>query len=361
MALEERTLQFLESLYRAKSVTTTLLAEELGMEVKDVEKLFKFLDFIGIFTAPDVMIHKLRLQDTLVLLNFNRVKPCSITEVLKELKYLRFIAIYPPRSIYLTLYIPETESDIIMQDLLNLKRHKHADIYRFTYVLRSKPLLEGIELLFKGDIEELISKKFFEKCSEDPLPFLDDGSRPHIDSLDLAILDIVSRKPAVSLQALTKEIFSLVGKDVPQFKVRRHAVHASRFVYGYRVGKYVNKVISEVKRCYIVEGNIGEELCRAVVRHPLSISCTWSDNYAMVCFHMPYERSFDFHMNISEVLQSYGSIIKMFEYISRFDRGLIAVSASPFYMWNPKRKKWMLEQFNVGNVVEVLRKYGCAE
>jgi len=71
--------------------------------------------------VPDVMIHKLRLLDVLVLLNFNRVKPCALAEVLKELKYLRFIAIYPPRSIYLTFYIPETESGIIMQDLLDLK------------------------------------------------------------------------------------------------------------------------------------------------------------------------------------------------------------------------------------------------
>jgi len=34
---------------------------------------------------------------------------------------------------------------------------------------------------------------------------------------------------------------------------------------------------------------------------------------------------------------------------------LIAVSALPFYMWNPKRKKWMLEQVSVGDIVEVLR------
>jgi len=362
MALEERTLQFLESLYRANSVTTTLLAEELGMEVKDVEKLFKLLDFIGIFMAPDVMIHKLRLQDVLILLNFNRVKPCAVAEVLKELKYLRFAAIYPPRSIYLTFYIPaETESSNIIQELLELKRYKHADVYFFSYVLRSKPLLEGIELLVRGDIEELTSKKLFERCSEDPLPFLDDGSRPHIDSLDLAILDIVSRKPAIPLQALTKELSSIIGKVVPQFRVRRHAVHASRFVYGYRVGNYIHKVISEVKRCYIVEDVDGEKLCRAVARHPLSISCTWSNGYASVCFHMPYERHFDFHMNISEVLQSYGSIVKMFEYVSRRDQKLIAVSASPFYIWNPKRKKWMLEEFSVGNIVEVLRRYGCAE
>jgi len=123
MVLEERALQFLDSLYRASSVTTTLLAEELGMEVKDVEKFFKFLDFIGIFMAPDVMIHKLRLLDVLVLLNFNRVKPCTVTEVLKELKYLRFIAIYPPGSIYLTFYIPvEAESNNTMQELLDIKR-----------------------------------------------------------------------------------------------------------------------------------------------------------------------------------------------------------------------------------------------
>jgi len=362
MVLEERTLQFLESLYRANSVTTTLLAEELDMEVKDVEKLFKFLDFIGIFMVPDVMVHKLRLLDVLVLLNFNRVKPCVVAEVLNDLKYLRFIAIYPPRSIYLTFYIPaEIESRNIIQELPDMKRHKHVDMYFFSYVLRSKPLLEGIELLFKGDIEELISKKFFEKCFEDPLPFSDDGSRPHIDSLDLAILDIVSRKPAIPLQALTKELSSVIGKVVPQFRVRRHAVHASRFVYGYRVGNYVHKVISEVKRCYIVEDVVGEKLCRAVVRHPLSISCTWSGDYAMVCFHTPYERHFDFHMNVSEVLQSYGNIVKMFEYAARRDQGLVAVSASPFYMWNPKRKKWMLEQISMGDIVEVLRRYGCAE
>jgi len=361
MALEERTLKFLESLYRANSITITLIAEELGMEVKDVEKLFKLLDFIGIFVAPDVMIHKLRLLDVLVLLNFNRVKPCAIEEVLKELKYLRFIAIYPPRSLYLTFYIPETESGNIVQDLLDLKRYNYADVYRFSYVIRSKPLLEGIELFVRGNIEELTSKKLFERCFENSLPFSDDGSRPHIDSVDLAILDIVSRKPAISLQALTKELPSLIGRAIPQFKVRKHAVHASRFVYGYRIGNYVHKVISEVKRCYIVESTIGEKLCRALVRHPLSISCTWSDDYTMVCFHMPYEHYFNFHMNISEVLQSYGSIIKMFEYVSRRDQKLIAVSASPFYMWNPKRKKWMLEQFNVGDVAEVLRKYGCVE
>jgi len=362
MALEEKTLQFLESLYRANAVTTTLLAEELGIDVKDVEKFFKFLDFIGIFMAPDVMIHKLRLLDVLVLLNFNRVKPCATTEVLKGLEYLRFIAIYPPKSIYLTFYVPvEAESNSVMQELLDIKRFNHADVYLFSYVIRSKPLLEGIELLIRGDIEELISKKFFEKCLENPIPFSDDGSRPHIDSLDLAILNIVSRKPAIPLQVLTKELSSLIGKIVPQFRVRRHAVHASRFIYGYRVGNYIHKVISEVKRCYIVEGDSGEKLCRAVVRHPLSISCTWSDEYAMVCFHMPYERYFDFHINISEALQSYGSIVKIFEYVSRFDQGLIAVSASPFYIWNPKRKKWMLEQISVGDVVEVLRRYGCAE
>jgi len=193
------------------------------------------------------------------------------------------------------------------------------------------------------------------------LPFSDDGSRPHIDSLDLAILNIVSRNPAISLQALTKELASVIGKVVPQFKARRHAVHVSKFVCGYRVGNYVSKVISEVKRCYIVEDVDGEKLCRAVVRHPLSISCTWSNNYASICFHMPYEHHFDFHINISEVLQSYGNVVKMFEYILRRDKGLVAVSASPFYMWNPKRKRWMLEQFSVENIVEVLRKYGCAE
>jgi len=362
MALEERTLQFLGSLYRANSITTTLLAEELGMEVKDVEKLFKFLDFMGIFMAPDVMIHKLRLLDVLVLLNFNRVKPCATTEVLKQLKYLKFIAVYPPRTVYLTFYIPEeTESTNVIQELLDLKRYKHVDVYFFGYVLRSKPLLDGIELLVRGDIEELTLKKFFEKCSEDPLPFSDDGYRPHIDSLDLAILDIVSRKPTVSLQALAKELSSVIGKAVEQFRVRRHAIHASRFVYGYRVGNYVHKVISEVKRCYIVEDVDGEKLCRAVVRHPLSITCGWSDEYAMVCLHMPYERHFDFHVSISGALQSYGSIVKIFEYVSRFDQGLIAVSASPFYIWNPKRKKWMIEQFSVGNIVEVLRRYGCVE
>jgi len=243
MALEDRILYFLRSLYRVNSVTTTLLAEELEMEVKDVEKLFKLLDFIGVFMAPDVMIHKLRLLDVLILLNFNRVKSCATTEVLKELKYLKSIAIYPPRSIHLTFYIPaEAENSSIMQELLDLKRYNYADVYRFSYVLRSKPLLEGIELLVRGDTEELISKKFFEKCSEDPLLFSDGGSRSRIDSPDLAILDIVSRKPAIPLQVLTKELSSVIGKVVPQFRVRRHAVHASKFVYGYRVGNYIQRL-----------------------------------------------------------------------------------------------------------------------
>ncbi len=350
----------LEILYTLNILTSTLLMRELGYDRGDlVRNLFESLHFRGIALRPDIMTHRLRLTQILSILRFKRVKPCEIEKSLDPALPIRSIAIYPPSTIMLSLFSLENNINSLLE-IMN--RYSYENIYVFPYVVRSKPYTPLLNALLRKDLDTVISPSSFDVCFYKKFSIPENWrSKPHIDRVDLEVLDIVSRNPKIPIDKLAYELSKKMLKPFTISKTRKHVLHASRFIFGYRVSKYGVPSLSEVQRCYIVEnvGNPGD-LCLSIVRHPLSVSCNWSDDgKVMACFSLPIERATDFHINLISFLQSFGDTNKFFDYVYR--TGLFIASTVPYGAWISKARSWRIEEHRFADVLRKLRELGCYE
>ncbi|ADM27932.1 hypothetical protein Igag_1120 [Ignisphaera aggregans DSM 17230] len=351
----------LELLYTLNILTSTLLIRELGYDRGDlVRNMFESLDFKGIALRPDIMTHRLRLIQVFPILRFKRVKPCDVSKVLWDSSLpIRSIAIYPPSTMILSLF--STKSGL--NSLFNvLNRYNYIDIYVFPYVVRSKPYVPLLNALLSGNLNEVISPSSLDLCYSKRFKLPDDwGSRPHIDKVDLAILNIVSLDPKITIEKLTYELSKKLMKPFTTSKVRKHVLHASRFIFGYRVSIHGVPSVSDVNRCYIVENvSRSDDLCLSIVRHPLSVSCNWSDEgKVLACFSVPLERAVDFHVNITSFLQTFGEVVEFFDYV--FRAGFFAASTVPYDAWISKARSWRIGEDSFKSVLDRLHRYGCYE
>jgi len=351
----------LELLYTLNILTSTLLIRELGYDRGDlVRNMFESLDFRGIALRPDIMTHRLRLIHIVSMLRFKRVKPCDVSKVLGDSSLpIRSIAIYPPSTMILSLF--STKSGL--NSLLNvLNRYNYIDVYVFPYVVRSKPYVPLLNALLSGNLNEVISPSSLDLCYSKRFKLPDDwSSRPHIDKIDLAILNIVSLDPKITIEKLTYELSKMLMRPFTTSKVRKHVLHASKFIFGYRVSLYGISSFSGTCRCYIVE-NVGrsDDLCLSIVRHPLSVSCNWSDEgRVLACFSLPAEKTADFHVNITSFLQTFGEIVEFFDYV--FRPGLFAASTIPYDAWISRARSWRIGEDSFKSVLDRLHRYKCYE
>ncbi|MEM1526125.1 MAG: hypothetical protein QW775_06940 [Ignisphaera sp.] len=327
--------------------------------IKQIKKLFSSLKSIGVNVLPDIMVHKLRFKIVVAVINVKKVRRClSLTNVSTLSPYVRSIAISFPKKIILTLYVPE-KADIY--DILG--EYRDSYVYVYDYVVRSKPIPEYLFMLIEG-LEKAFYENIFSSCLENSLNLPEDWEkRPRITSLTLHILDFLSLNPTLTISEVKDEVSKRVNKEFESDKIKRYVRNASKFIYGYRISVSKAPYVSRMKLCVLITNtnNNASRFCLSVIRHPLSLTCSWSNQGNIIaCFSLPEIGLAEFVEQLYQFVDLFGGeIVECFEYLA--DKGYTSVINVPYTEWSPLLKYW--KKFNgvLPDIVEKFKHMGCID
>jgi len=277
-----------------------------------LRKHFLYLrDKYGIDVWLDVLQPRLGLKISYYILK--RPKRGALRD-LSQISYLITFKIPYIRSISYTI---DGNLFLVLQDpiksVINISE-KYRDfvksIYRFNFILRSKPLVELLDKVLSNDFLYVATTGL-----EIALKHRYDFDRDYItkptkfDGVDLAILDTIENKPDLSMRMLTLLLSQNLGRNFKVPQIWSHVVnHVEKLILGYRVSYIRAPQRSNYITTLITYCKDPVDLCSRAISHPFVSSCVGNTENNLVGISVVGYGGFHevFVANLSQVLQSYG-------------------------------------------------------
>jgi len=304
--------KLLEKIYMENTVTSTRLSKVIEIDYKKIVSMFNVLrDRYGIYIWVDVLQSKLGLGLTLLLLKGLKLKPPKNPRIWEEiaikLPYPRSIAWTPTGDIQVVFQSP------LKTDIMNVEKvDKYVMfIQKFNFVLRSKPIIELLNMFVDLNFSELLEKgldmALENKYRVDREYVL---SPRKFDGLDLALLNVLEPRPEITLKGLTQEVNRSLNREYSVTRVEYHiAKHVENMILGYRVSNYAQSYrLSEAVSIVILQCNDPVDICSRAISHPFIVSCVGNTDKGVTAVNIcaPSEYQGSFTLRFIEKVQSYG-------------------------------------------------------
>ncbi|MCS7111726.1 MAG: hypothetical protein N3E36_07325 [Sulfolobales archaeon] len=290
----------LKRIYVENTVTSTRLSRVIEVDYRKIVSAFNVLrDRYGVSVWVDVLQSRLGLGLVLLLLKGLRLRPPKDptiwSEIAVKLPYPRSIAWTPTGELQLVFQSP------LRTDVINVEDVKEyvAFAQKFDFVLRSKPLVELLDMFIELRFGELTERGLDIAMEHsyriDKEYILSSGK---FDGLDLAILNILEPHPEVTLRKLTQEVNNTLNRDYSMTSIEYHLdKHVENMILGYRVANYAQSYkLSETVSIIILSCRNPLEFCSRVISHPFIISCVGDSRTSIVatniCAPSGYQGSF---------------------------------------------------------------------
>ncbi len=304
--------RILEKIYIERTVTSTRLSKVIGIDYKKIMSMFNILrDRYGIYVWTDVLQSKLGLGLVTVLLKGLKLRPPrdpSIwSEIAIRLPYLRSITWTPTGELHIVFQSPLRTDIIGVEDV----KENIAFIQKFDFVLRSKPLIELLNMFVDLEFKELVEKGLdiaMEHSYRIDREYV--LSPRKFDGLDLAILNILEPHPGITLRGLAQEVNKALNKAYSVASIEYHLnKHVENMVLGYRISNYAQSYrLSETVSSIVLSCRDPLEFCSRTISHPFIVSCVGNsyNNVAAVNICAPSEYQGSFTLRFIEKSTSYG-------------------------------------------------------
>ncbi|MEM1560205.1 MAG: hypothetical protein QXN35_01480 [Ignisphaera sp.] len=301
----------LERIYIENTVTSTRLSKAIGIDYKKIVSMFNILrDRYGVYIWVDILQSKLGLGLALLILKGLKLKPPRDPRIWSEIA----VRLPYPRSIAWT---PTGELQIVFQsplrtDVINVENVREfiAVNQKFDFVLRSKPLVELLNMFVDLEFRELVERGL--DTAMEHRYRLDREyvlSPRKFDGLDLAILNVLEPHPEITLRGLAQEINKALNREYSVASIEYHLdKHVENMILGYRVANYAPSYkLSETVSIVILSCRDPLDLCSRAISHPFIISCVGNSHNgvaaANICAPSEYQGSFT--LRFIEKSQSY--------------------------------------------------------
>jgi len=304
--------KLLEKIYMENTVTSTRLSKVIEIDYKKIASMFNVLrDRYGIYIWVDILQSKLGLGLTLLLLKGLKLKPPKNPRIWEEiamkLPYPRSIAWTPTGDVQVVFQSP------LKTDIMNVEKvDKYLMfIQKFNFVLRSKPIIELLNMFVDLNFGELLEKgldmALENKYRVDSEYVL---SPRKFDGLDLALLNILEPRPEITLKGLTQEVNRSLDREYSVARIEYHiAKHVENMILGYRVSNYAQSYrLSEAVSIVILQCSDPVDICSRAISHPFIVSCVGNTDKGTTAVNIcaPSEYQGSFTLRFIEKVQSYG-------------------------------------------------------
>ena len=366
----------LRKIYIENTVTSTRLSKIIGIDYKKVVSMFNVLrDRYGVYVWVDVLQSKLGLGLILLLLRGFKLKPPKDTKVWNEIAiripYPRSIAWTPTGDIQMVFQSP------LQTDIINIEDVSDHVIFtqKFDFVLRSKPLIELLDMFVSLEFRELV-----ERGLDIAMEHRYGLNKEYLltprkfDGLDLAILNVLEPHPEITLRRLTQEVNRVLNRDYSVTRIEYHlAKHVENMVLGYRVANYAPSYrLSETVSIVVLYCRDSVDLCSRAISHPFVISCVGNSEKGVsavnICAPSEYQGSFT--LSFIERAQSYDcyEVLANIQYLATPPYMMVFAVPRPRpkeYVqdvdearieYDPHSRTWSTV-IDVKQVIEVLTKY----
>ncbi len=348
-------LKYLESLYVLPRLTSTRIAQSLGISTSIVKQFFNLLQFYGIHVGVDAVPSRMGLKIAILLLNNVSIN-VGIEHVIKNVPFAKSVGLVAPNKLFITLNPPKAAR--ISEGIYRI-RDIEVRVFVFDSVIRSRPLVTLLEAIINNDLDQVLRngieqalasrvdinlRKLFEEAS--------------FDGMDLDIVRALQKKPWLTMYELARELSTRARK------LEYHLVnHAEKLVLGYRVARlhYFVNASNTVKLIVYACNNANVfELCQHLATHPFIVSCAFNlgRRSLAIAIRAPQPILTKFSLLLNEYLKSFGCDIETcIEYV--LDRSLFLTSTVP--RRGPefvKALRGWSKGFGIEDVVDALLKLG---
>lgn len=304
--------RILEKIYVERTVTSTRLSKVIGVDYRKIVSMFNVLrDRYGIYIWTDVLQSKLGLGLVTLLLKGLKLKPPRDPSIWSKaatsLPYIRSITWTPTGELQVVFQSPLGTDIVGIEDV----KKYIAFIQKFDFVLRSKPLIELLNMFVDLRFRELVEKGLDIAMEHSYRLDREYVLLPRkFDGLDLAILNILEPHPEITLRGLTYEVNKALNKDYSVTSIEYHlSKHVENMVLGYRISNYAQSYrLSETVSSIILSCRDPLDLCSRAISHPFIISCVGNsyNNVTTVNIRAPSEYQGSFTLRFIEKCSSYG-------------------------------------------------------
>ena len=247
----------LRKLYALQRLTSTRIADALGVEVRYVEGFFRSLKGLGIYLKPDIDHRSLGWKRCVVVLR-------NVVLDIDRIRGAPFV-----RSALFAIPL----STVLVIDVSSYEPIDGVEVLCLDFVVRSRPEPELLKEVARGCIDA-VARSVPREVPEVATPYT-----YRIDWIDLEILRIVSRDPTIRLRSLSYAL---------KRSVRSHVNHAEGAISGYRVSR-IDALRSNDSCVYIVFATCSDphEACRRFVAHPFVRGCGYARNTVVLHSVLP--------------------------------------------------------------------------
>jgi len=351
----ETCLRYLETLYILPRLTSTRIAQSLGINTSIVKQIFNLLRFYGIHVGIDVVPSRIGLRIAILLLDNVSIN-VGIEHIIKNVPFAKSVGLVAPNKLFITLHPPKTAH--ISEGIYRVKGI-NMQVFVFNSVIRSRPLVTLLEAVVRNDFDALlrngIEQVFASRVSIDTRKLFEEVS---FDGMDLDIVRTLQKKPWLTMHELAREL------NIRARKLEHHLVnHAENLILGYRIARMhylTGPNVSAKLLIYVCNDVNVVEICRHLAAHPFITSCAFNSERRsfVIAVHAPQPMLMKFSLLLNEYLKSFGCDIETcMEYV--LDRSLFLTSTVP--RRGPefvKALRGWSKGFGIEDVVDALLKLG---